>query len=131
MAEATASHGAGRVGRYVLLTVAALLMFLPVWAALVGSVQPTSRLFAFPGALIPRSIDLSTYSDAFRIGHLGRYLLNSVVVTGIIVAGQVITSILAAYAFVFLRFPIKHPVYVVFLATLMVPAEVTIVANYE
>jgi sn-glycerol 3-phosphate transport system permease protein len=131
MAEATASHGAGRVGRYVLLTVAALLMFLPVWAALVGSVQPTSRLFAFPGALIPRSIDLSTYSDAFRIGHLGRYLLNSVVVTSIIVAGQVITSIFAAYAFAFLRFPFKRLVFLVFLATLMVPAEVTIVANYE
>jgi sn-glycerol 3-phosphate transport system permease protein len=131
MAEATASHGARRVGRYVLLTVAAVLMFLPVWAALVGSVQPTSRLFAFPGALIPRSIDLSTYSDAFRIGHLGRYLVNSAVVTSIIVAGQVTTSILAAYAFAFLRFPFKRLVFLVFLATLMVPAEVTIVANYE
>jgi sn-glycerol 3-phosphate transport system permease protein len=131
MAEATASHGARRVGRYVLLTGAAALMFLPVWAALVGSVQPTSRLFAFPGALIPRSIDLSTYSDAFRIGHLGRYLVNSAVVTGIIVTGQVITSILAAYAFAFLRFPFKRLVFLVFLATLMVPAEVTIVANYE
>ena len=93
--------------------------------------QPTSRLFDFPGVLIPRSIDLSTYSDAFRIGHLGRYLVNSVVVTSIIVVGQVGTSILAAYAFAFLRFPFKRLIFLVFLATLMVPAEVTIVANYE
>ena len=131
MAEATASHGARRAGRYALLTVAAVLMFLPVYTAVAGSVQPTSRLFEFPGVLIPRSVDLSTYSDAFRIGHLGRYLVNSAVVTGIIVAGQVITSILAAYAFAFLRFPFKRLVFLVFLATLMVPAEVTIVANYE
>ena len=131
MAEATAAHGARRAGRYVLLTLAAALMFLPVYTAVAGSVQPTSRLFDFPGVLIPRSIDLSTYADAFRIGHLGRYLLNSVVVTTVIVVGQVATSILAAYAFAFLRFPFKRVVFLTFLATLMVPAEVTIVANYE
>jgi sn-glycerol 3-phosphate transport system permease protein len=96
-----------------------------------GSVQPTSRLFDFPGVLIPRSIDLSTYSDAFRVGHLGRYLVNSAVVTTIIVVAQVVTSILAGYAFAFLRFPFKRLIFLVFLATLMVPAEVTIVANYE
>jgi sn-glycerol 3-phosphate transport system permease protein len=131
MAEATAAHGARRAGRYLLLTLAALLMFLPVYTAVAGSVQPTSRLFEFPGVLIPRSIDVSTYGDAFRIGHLGRYLVNSAVVTGIIVVGQVLTSILAAYAFAFLRFPFKRVVFLTFLATLMVPAEVTIVANYE
>ena len=131
MADAVVAHRARRTGRYLLLTAAAVLMFLPVYTAVAGSVQPTSRLFDFPGVLIPRSIDVSTYSDAFRIGHLGRYLLNSVVVTTVIVGGQVITSILAAYAFAFLRFPFKRVVFLVFLATLMVPAEVTIVANYE
>jgi sn-glycerol 3-phosphate transport system permease protein len=132
MAEATtSSRGSRRVGRYVLLTIAAALMFLPVYTALVGSVQPTSRLFEFPGVLIPRSIDFSPYGDAFRIGRLGRYLANSALVTSIIVVGQVTTSILAAYAFAFLRFPFKRVVFLVFLATLMVPVEVTIVANYE
>jgi sn-glycerol 3-phosphate transport system permease protein len=131
MAEVTVARGARRAGRYLLLTVAAAIIFLPVYTAVAGSVQPTGRLFDFPGVLIPRSIDLSTYSDAFRVGHLGRYLVNSVVVTTIIVAAQVVTSILAAYAFAFLRFPFKRLVFLVFLATLMVPAEVTIVANYE
>jgi sn-glycerol 3-phosphate transport system permease protein len=53
------------------------------------------------------------------------------VVTTIIVVAQVVTSILAGYAFAFLRFPFKRLIFLVFLATLMVPAEVTIVANYE
>ena len=132
MAEATtSSQGSRRVGRYVLLTIAAVLMFLPVYTALAGSVQPTSRLFDFPGVLIPRSIDFSPYGDAFRIGRLGRYLANSALVTSVIVVGQVTTSILAAYAFAFLRFPFKRVVFLTFLATLMVPAEVTIVANFE
>jgi len=55
----------------------------------------------------------------------------SAVVTIAIVVSQVVTSILAAYAFAFLEFPFKRLVFVVFLATLMVPAEATIVANYE
>jgi sn-glycerol 3-phosphate transport system permease protein len=119
------------VGRYALLILAGVLMFLPIYTAVAGSVQPTSRLFDFPGVLIPRSLDLSTYGDAVRIGNLDRYLVNSAVVTAIIVVGQVVTSILAGYAFAFLRFPFKRLVFLVFLATLMVPAEVTIVANYE
>jgi sn-glycerol 3-phosphate transport system permease protein len=130
MAE-TRTRTSRHVGRYVLLIVAAALMFLPIYTAVAGSVQPTSRLFDFPGVLIPKDLDFSTYGDAIRIGNLDRYLLNSAVVTAIIVVGQVVTSILAAYAFAFLRFPFKRLVFLVFLATLMVPAEVTIVANYE
>jgi sn-glycerol 3-phosphate transport system permease protein len=130
-AEARPRPVARRAGRYLLLTIAAALIFLPVLTALAGSVQPSQRLFDFPGVLWPKSIDLDPYSEAFRIGHLGRYLANSAVVTAIIVVGQVATSILAAYAFAFLRFPFKRVVFLTFLATLMVPAEVTIVANYE
>jgi sn-glycerol 3-phosphate transport system permease protein len=48
-----------------------------------------------------------------------------------IVGGQVVTSILAAYAFAFVQFPFKRIAFTLFLATLMVPAEATIVANYE
>jgi sn-glycerol 3-phosphate transport system permease protein len=130
MAE-TRSHASRHIGRYVLLVLAGGLMFLPIYTAVAGSVQPTSRLFDFPGVLIPKDLDFSTYGDAIRIGNLDRYLVNSVVVTAVIVVGQVVTSILAAYAFAFLRFPFKRLVFLVFLATLMVPAEVTIVANYE
>ena len=55
------------------------------------------------------------------------YLLNSFIVTIIITVGQVVTAILAGYAFAFLEFPFKRTLFFVFLATLMVPFEVTIV----
>ena len=54
---------------------------------------------------------------------------NSFIVTIIITVGQVVTAILAGYAFAFLEFPFKRTLFVVFLATLMVPFEVTIVTN--
>ena len=58
-------------------------------------------------------------------------MLRSLVVTLIIVAGQLITSVLAAYAFAFLRFPFKRSDLRLFMATLMLPLEVTLIANVE
>ncbi len=49
--------------------------------------------------------------------------------TVIITGGQLVTSILGAYAFAFLRFPLKRTLFVVFIATLMLPVEVTLIAN--
>jgi sn-glycerol 3-phosphate transport system permease protein len=118
-------------GRYVLLTVCAVVVVFPIYVAVVVAVQPAGRIADFPGALIPRSLTLQPLRDAWRLGHLGRYLGNSAVVTLFIVAGQVVTSVLAAYAFAFLDFPAKRPLFVLFLATLMVPTEATIVANYD
>jgi sn-glycerol 3-phosphate transport system permease protein len=119
------------IGRYVLLTVCAVIVFLPIYVAVVIAIQPAARVVDFPGVLLPRSLTLEPLRNAFRVGHLARYLVNSAVVTGFIVLAQVVTSILAAYAFAFVRFPLKRVVFTLFLATLMVPAEATIVANYE
>jgi len=54
----------------------------------------------------------------------------SLLVSSAIMVGQVVTSLLAAYAFAWLRFPLRDKLFIAFLATLMVPWEATIVANY-
>lgn len=124
-----------RRGRNVLhyggLGIAAAVVLFPIYCAAVVAVQPAARLLEFPGILIPTHPDFSTFGDAFNRGHLGRYLVNSAVASSIITVGQTITSVLAAYAFAFLRFRWKTVVFTLFLATLMVPSEVTIVANLQ
>ena len=119
--------------RYALLTICALIVFAPIYTAVIVSIQPGAALVNFPRVLFPKPGDLtlSPMRDAFRSAHMDRYLFNSAVVTLAIVAGQVVTSILAAYAFAFIDFPFKRTIFFVFLATLMVPTEATIVANYE
>jgi sn-glycerol 3-phosphate transport system permease protein len=119
------------VGRYALLTACAVVVLFPIYAAVVIAVQPAARLVDFPAVLAPTSIDLDAVRTAFRAGHLGRYLINSTLVTTLIVAGQLVTSVLAAYVFAFLDFRGKRVVFLAFLATMMIPAEATIVANYE
>jgi sn-glycerol 3-phosphate transport system permease protein len=119
------------LGRYLLLTVLAVIVFSPIYVTIVLAVQPSARVVDFPGVLIPNTFQLGPIREALRIGHLWRYLGNSMLVTVCIVGGQVVTSILAAYAFAFVQFPFKRIAFTLFLATLMVPAEATIVANYE
>jgi sn-glycerol 3-phosphate transport system permease protein len=119
------------IGRYALLTLCAVIVILPIYTAVVLSFQPSYRLLQFPKVLIPTTFELETFRRAWSTAHLGRYMLNSAGISLVIVSAQIVTSVLAAYAFAFLRFPFKRVLFIAFLATLMVPGEVTIVANYE
>lgn len=120
-----------RALQYALLVVAAVVVLFPVYSALVLSLQPAGNLFGFPGILLPTDPTFDTFSAAWRQGNLGTYLVNSAVVSVLITAAQLVTSVLAAYAFAYLDFPFKRVLFLAFLSTLMIPAEVTIVANYE
>jgi ABC-type glycerol-3-phosphate transport system permease component len=82
-----------------------------------------------PPTLFPTDASWHTYGDAWSDGHIGRYLFNSFFVTFLIVGGQVVTAVLAAYAFAFLDFPLKRTLFVLFLTTMMIPFEVTFFTN--
>jgi sn-glycerol 3-phosphate transport system permease protein len=116
-------------GRYVLLTVLAAIVIFPIYITIVNSLLRPAQVAARPPTLFPAHPLWSSYQTAWVQGHFGTYLLNSFVVTALIVAGQLLTSILAGYAFAFLEFPFKRTLFVIVLASLMVPFEVTVVQN--
>jgi sn-glycerol 3-phosphate transport system permease protein len=119
------------VGRYLLLTVLAVIVLFPIYIAVVNSLLRPTQIAARTPTFFPTSPQWHTYADAWSDGHFGTYLRNSFIQTGLIVVGQLVTSILAGYAFAFLRFPLKRTLFVVFLATLMVPFEITIITNVQ
>jgi sn-glycerol 3-phosphate transport system permease protein len=118
-------------GRYVALSVLAFIVLFPIYITLVNSLLQPSQIASKSPTFFPTSPQWHTYADAWGDGHFGTYLRNSFIQTGLIVVGQLVTSILAGYAFAFLRFPFKRTLFVVFLATLMVPTEITIVTNLQ
>ena len=77
----------------------------------------------------PVDVDWGVFGTAFDEAGFGRQLLISLVATLIIVAGQLVTSVMAAYAFAFVDFAFKRTLFAVCMATLMLPIEVTLVAN--
>lgn len=116
-------------GRYLLLTVLAAVVFFPIYITVVNSLLTPGEIAARPPHLWPSNPQWGSYSRAWSEGHLSRYLFNSFLVTGIIVLGQVVLSIAAGYAFAFLEFPFRRTIFVVFLATMMVPFEITFFTN--
>ena len=120
-----------RFGSYLLLTVLAFIVLFPIYITVVNSLLRPIDIASRPPKFFPFHPQWSSYSKAWNDGNMSEYLKNSFIVTTIITVGQVVTAILAGYAFAFLEFPFKRLLFYVFLATLMVPFEVTIVANVQ
>lgn len=119
------------VGRYALLALVAVIVLGPIYVTVVGAIQPGAKVLDYPRSLIPTDLTFDVIRRAWTVGNLGQYLLNSAIQSTLITVGQVFTAILAAYAFAFMRIPARNLLFIVFIATLMVPTEVTIIANVQ
>ena len=130
-APATPAPAPGRSAT-LLLSVGAVVVLFPLYMTVVNSLldagpdRPASR----------RCSSRSTPSGAptpwpGARGTSASTCATRLIQTAIIVVGQLVTSVLAAYAFAFLRFPFRRTLFVVFLATLMIPFEVTFITNLD
>ncbi len=118
-----------KLGLYFLLIVAALILLFPLFFSLSLALQgPTLAPNLIPDF---SNLDWNVFNTAFQQEpNLGRWILNSFVVALVVTLGQLITSALAAYALATLTFPGKMLFFFIFLGTLMIPWEATIVPNY-
>jgi sn-glycerol 3-phosphate transport system permease protein len=134
-AAQTARHRSRRrlrtIGTYTLLTAGAVVILFPIYVTIVNSLLPPSDLVHQPPPLFPTNPQWHDYSAAWNAGQMSKYVATSAIMTAIIVVGQLVTSVLAAYAFAFLRFPFKRTLFVLCLATLMIPFEVTFITNLD
>ena len=118
---------APRVVLYALLVVGGVAMLFP-FAWMVGtSLKPDLALFQTPPQLIPRPFQPSNYSTVVHVFPVWRFLANSAIVALISVVLQVTTSAMAAYAFARMKFRGSNALFLLYLTTLMVPFQVTIV----
>ncbi|HEX4906869.1 MAG TPA: carbohydrate ABC transporter permease [Acidimicrobiales bacterium] len=116
------------IGWYVVLTALSLIVLTPVYFLLVRAISDPTQAFT-SSVLTPRGVRFDGFSQAWERGNLGGALARSLVVTVGITTLQVATSVLAAYAFAFLHFPLKRLLFAVFMATLLLPLEVTLLPN--
>lgn len=122
---------AGYALRYAALIVIGGIIVFPIYMTVVNSLLSPSSIIAYPPELFPFDPQWGNFRKALDEVPLMRYMLNSLVMSGVIVIGQLVTSALAAYAFAFLRFPGRTLLFILFLSTLMVPWEVSIVPNFQ
>ena len=104
-----------------------LLIILPLVYTFIMSVIPADELYT---RLLPTRWDFVSYLNVFQKTGIPRQILNSFVVAGSVTLLQMITCSMAAFAFSFLQFKGRNLVFMIILATMMVPWEATIISNY-
>lgn len=116
----------GRGLLYVLLILGGLVMIVPFAWMISTSLKSGQYVLSMPPQLIPNPATLDSYRRIFELYPIGRMLFNSLFVAGLTTIGQLITCSMAAYAFARLKFRGHNFVFLLYLATLMVPFQVTI-----
>lgn len=130
-----ASPGALRRGaestlRHAVLVAAAVIVGIPFAWMLSTSLKELADVYIFPPIWIPWPLRLENYQQAWEAAPFGRYLVNSLVIVAGVLAVQVFTVTTAAYAFAHLRFPLRDPLFLLFLGVMMIPGQVTLVSNF-
>jgi multiple sugar transport system permease protein len=119
-----------RIGRgvlYVLLIAGGLFMVFPFVWMLSTAFSSDRALLVPPPQLIPSPIELGNFGRIAEAFPLARFLGNSILVAVVATTAAVLTSAMAAYAFARLSFRGRDALFLVYLATLMIPLQVTIV----
>jgi multiple sugar transport system permease protein len=105
-------------------------MLLPFIWMLSTSLKQTPQIFSYPPIWIPDPIAWENYATTVSVMPFGRFYLNSLIVATSITALQLLTSSLAAFAFARLRFRGRNQLFLLYLATLMIPFQVTMLPNF-
>ncbi|RLF09138.1 MAG: carbohydrate ABC transporter permease [Thermoprotei archaeon] len=108
----------------------AFIYLMPFLRSAVAAFMTWEQASKYPPEWIPDPFTLENFEKLFRLKFFPRWILNSAVYAGIIVAGNVIFTSMAGYAFARLRFPARDALFSALQALMMIPGFVTLVPNY-
>lgn len=115
---------------YALLIFVAAVFFVPIFWMLSASLKDLREIYTFPPQWIPLTPRWGNYVDAWNAAPFGRFYTNTLITTAVGVGAELLFGTLTAYAFVFLPFPGKNALFLLMLAALMIPIQVTMLPNY-
>lgn len=112
---------------YVIFVILAITMIVPFIWMLPTSLKSREFLLMMPPQFLPKEPTLESYKRLMELLPFGRMILNSFIVAIAVTIGQLITGSMAAYVFARIDFKGKDLLFLIYLATLMIPSQVTIV----
>ncbi|MFN8490795.1 MAG: carbohydrate ABC transporter permease [Caldilineaceae bacterium] len=119
-----------RVLVYLLLAAGAILFLIPFVWMISTSFKEGPQVYTWPPVWIPHPFRFDNYSKAWNLLPFAQFYWNTVRITVLSILGTVISCSLAAYGFARLRFRGRDLLFVVLLATLMLPYQVTLIPQY-
>jgi multiple sugar transport system permease protein len=115
---------------YIVLIVGAITMMFPFFWMISTSLKTNYEAIKIPPVIWPKALQLDNYLNAWQAAPFARYFFNSVFVAVVTTVGQIVTSILAAFAFSKMVFYGKQLLFIILLGTMMIPFEMTIIPNF-
>jgi multiple sugar transport system permease protein len=112
------------------LALGSVLMLLPFAWMLSTSFKHPGEIFTYPIQWIPKQLRFDNYVEAFTILPFPRFFVNSFVVAITVTILDLLTASLAAFAFARLKFKGRDPLFILFLITLMIPSQVTLIPSF-
>ena len=119
-----------KAATYGILTAGAAFILLPFVWMILTSVKPGNEVLLMPPRWLPSKIQWENYVKAFQAVPFMTYFKNSVIVTVCITSCELITTVLAAFAFARLEFKGKNLLFMLLVATMMVPGEILVIPNF-
>lgn len=115
---------------YALAIIGGIVFAVPFFWTIGTSLKAQTELYTFPPSFLPAVPRWSNYAEVFELAPFGTFLWNTVIVTAFAVFGQVFSAAVVAFGFARFRFPGRNVLFVVVLATMMLPWHVTIVPSF-
>lgn len=119
-----------KAAAYVILILGVLWVILPFIWMILTAFKPAKEVLSMPLRWIPSSWQWQNFSDALKSVPFRTYLFNSLFVAVCVTLGEIFTTILAAYAFVYIPFKFKNVLFIILVATMMVPSDILMIPNY-
>jgi multiple sugar transport system permease protein len=120
----------GRLALHASLIAGSVIMLLPFVWMVSTSLKAPNEIFTYPPIWIPSDLVWENYIQTVSVMPFGRFYLNSLIVAVSVTALQLLTASLAAFAFARLRFRGREALFLLYLATLMIPFQVTMIPNF-
>lgn len=116
-----------RSALYLALLLLTAVFVVPFLWMILASLKNTVQIFSFPPRILPRPAVWKNYLRIWQVFPLARFYFNSILVAGIVAFSQVVTSAMAAYVFARLSFPGRNSIFLLYLAVMMIPTQVTVI----
>ncbi len=123
-------RGLWRLFLYAILTAGAVIMILPFFWMISTSLKTLADAMRIPPIWIPSPLVYENYPGAWHAAPFARYFFNSAFISSMTMIGEVITCIFAGYAFAKMKFFGKHVLFMLVLATFMIPGHMLLVPSY-
>jgi len=115
---------------HVFIYLLAFLTFAPFLWMILTSVKDMSEIYVYPPKWFPSEFKFENYKNAFDAAPFGTYYINSLIAAVSVTIGQLITCSMAAFAFARLKFKGNNILFLLFLGTMMVPYNVTMIPSF-